>query len=37
MFCIARKLEELKESRYAASILENDDRTQGSSKIWASL
>ena len=37
MFCIARKLEELKENLYAAPIPENDEHTQGSSKIWASL
>lgn len=37
MFCIARKLEELKENWYAAAVAENDEHTQGSSKLWASL
>lgn len=34
MFCIARKLEDLKENRYAAPI---PGHTQGSSKMWARL
>lgn len=34
MFCIARKLEELRENRYAAPVPEH---TQGSSKTWARL
>ena len=37
MFCIASKLEELEENWYAAPIPENDEHTQGGSKIWASL
>lgn len=37
IFCIAIKLEEIKENRYAASIPENDEHIQSSSDIWDSL
>lgn len=37
MFCIARKLEELRENRYGAPVPESDEHTQGSCKICCRL